>query len=178
VFLARDGAPMFNPKGEPYTFCFRRMLEECTTTAEAEKLLRAAARTTILSLATCDLNGGLVLEMTPKTVAARRGGNKGILACTNHFRTDELAMPMFMRCSRYQSLTQGRTPDAMTVADVGRRLHAANMGKLTAQTMVFEPAALTLHVAIGACPSSALPMKELDLKPLFAGEEKKTNATK
>ena len=41
VFLARDGASMFNPKGVPYTFCFRRILEECETVEEAEKLLRA-----------------------------------------------------------------------------------------------------------------------------------------
>ena len=30
VFVARDGGSLFNPKGEPYTFCFRRILEECT----------------------------------------------------------------------------------------------------------------------------------------------------
>ncbi len=173
VYLSRDGAPMFNPKGEPYTFCFRRILEECATTAEAEKLLRAAGRTTILSLAVCDRKGGVVLEMTPTSVAARRGGNDGILACTNHFRTDELAMPLFLGCSRYRKLTEGRTPEAMTVSDVGRRLHAANLGTMTVQTMVFEPAALKLHLAIGSCPSSALPMKELDLKPLFAGETEK-----
>jgi hypothetical protein len=34
--------------------------------------------------------------------------------------------------------------------------------------MVFEPAELKLHLAIGACPTSALPMKTLDLSPLFA----------
>ena len=54
VFFARDGSSLFNPKGEPYTFCFRRILEECTTVAEAEKLLRAAPRTTLLSLSVCD----------------------------------------------------------------------------------------------------------------------------
>jgi len=42
-----------------------------------------------------------------------------------------------------------------------------NLGGLTVQTMIFEPATLKLHLAIGSCPSSALPMKELDLKPLF-----------
>ena len=71
VFLARDGASMFNPKGVPYTFCFRRILEECATVEEAEKLLRATPRTTILSLALCDRVGAVVLEMTPKSVAAR-----------------------------------------------------------------------------------------------------------
>jgi len=33
--------------------------------------------------------------------------------------------------------------------------------------MVFEPAALKLHLAIGPAPASALPMKLLELKPLF-----------
>ena len=68
VFLTRDGAAMFNPKGVPYTFCFRRMLEECASVAEAEKLLRATPRTTIISLALCDRRDSVVLEMTPKSV--------------------------------------------------------------------------------------------------------------
>ena len=91
VFLSRDGAAMFNPKGVPYTFCFRRMLEECTTVAEAEKLLRATPRTTIISLALCDRRDSVVLEMTPKSVVARHPSD-GILACTNHFRSEELAV--------------------------------------------------------------------------------------
>lgn len=171
VFLSRDGAPMFNPKGEPYTFCFRRILEECTTTAEAEKLLRDAGRSTILSLAVCDLKGGVVLEMTPKSVV-RREPPKGILACTNHFRSKELKMPLLPLCPRYRKLMQGDFTQPMTVAAMGKKLDDANMGRLTVQTMVFEPATLKLHLAIGKCPSSALPLKELALKPLFEGEKK------
>jgi hypothetical protein len=41
------------------------------------------------------------------------------------------------------------------------------MGPLTVQTMIFEPAELKLHLAIGSCPSSALPMKIVELKPLL-----------
>jgi len=37
----------------------------------------------------------------------------------------------------------------------------------TLQTMIFEPATLKLHLAIGACPSSAEPLKTLDLAPLL-----------
>ena len=70
VFLSRDGATIFNPKGMPYAFCFRQMLEQCATIEEAEKLLRATERTTILSLALCDRRHGVVLEMTPKSVVA------------------------------------------------------------------------------------------------------------
>ena len=165
VFLSRDGATMFNPKGVPYTFCFRRILEECATVEEAEKLLRATERTTILNLALCDPNKSVVLEMTPKTVVARHAID-GILACTNHFRSDELAV--FAWCPRYQRLIQSRKLDQLDVSDVAKKMHEVNMGRMTVQTMIFEPAALKLHLAIGSCPSSALPMKLLELKPLFA----------
>jgi hypothetical protein len=166
VFFAKDGSSMFNPKGEPYMFCFRRILEECTTVAEAEKLLRAAPRSTILSLAVCDRQGGVVLEITPKSVVSRKGDN-GVLVCTNHFRTDELAVPLTTWCPRYEKLIESRKIDRLDIPEVAKKLHEANMGRLTVQTMVFEPATLKLHLAIGSCPSSALPMKELDLKPLF-----------
>jgi predicted choloylglycine hydrolase len=164
VFLARDGAEMFNPKGMPYTFAFRRVLEQCDTVEEAEKLLREMPRSTIFSLALCDKKNAVVLEMTPKTVASRRP-IKGILACTNHFRTDELAV--FAWCNRYPKLILSRNLDQLDVAAVAKKLHEVNLGRLTLQTMVFEPATLKLHLAIGSCPSSALPLKTLDLQPLL-----------
>lgn len=165
VFLAHDGAPIFNPKGMPYAFCFRQMLEQCTTIEEAEQLLRATQRTTILSLALCDRRNSAVFEMTPKSVVARHSSD-GICACTNHFRTDELAVLPW--CNRYRKLIQSRKLDQLDVADVAKFMNEVNMGRLTVQTMIFEPAALKLHLAVGSCPSSALPMKLLELKPLFA----------
>ena len=165
VFFSRDGATMFNPKGMPYAFCFRQMLEQCATVEEAEQLLRATERTTILSLTLCDRRYGVVLEMTPKSVVARHA-SEGICACTNHFRTDELAMLPW--CNRYRKLVQSRKQGQLSVSDVSKHLDAVNMGRLTVQTMIFEPAALKLHLAIGSCPSSSLPIKPLELKPLFA----------
>ena len=58
VNRAADGSPLFNPKGMPYTMCFRRILEECTTIEEAEKLLRSIPRSTMLSLDVCDRTAG------------------------------------------------------------------------------------------------------------------------
>jgi isopenicillin-N N-acyltransferase like protein len=165
VFLSHDAAPIFNPKGMPYAFCFRQMLEQCATIEEAERLLRATGRTTIVSLALCDRRRSVVLEMTPKSVVARRGAD-GILACTNHFRSDELAV--FTWCPRYRKLIQSRKLDQLDVADVAKKMDEVNMGRMTVQTMIFEPATLKLHLAIGSCPSSALPMKLLELGPLFA----------
>jgi hypothetical protein len=166
VFVSRDGGSLFNPKGEPYTFCFRRILEECSTVAEAEKLLRAAKRTTLVSLSVCDPKNDVVFEITPKSVAVRHSKD-GILACTNHFRTSELAVPILTRCGRYRDLIEARKPDQLDISDVAKKLDEVNMRGLTVQTMIFEPATLKLHLAIGSCPSSALPMKELDLKALL-----------
>ena len=49
VFLSHDSAPMFNPKGMPYAFCFRQILEQCTTW-KRRRTAAATQRTTILSL--------------------------------------------------------------------------------------------------------------------------------
>ena len=50
-------------------------------------------------------------------------------------------------------------------------MHAANQGAETFQTMIFEPATLKLHLAIGSCPSSALPLTELDLRQLLKHQD-------
>ena len=165
VFFSRDRAPIFNPRGVPYTFAFRRILEECTTVDEAEKLLRSLPRTTLFSLAVCDRQGGAVLEATPKSLVVRRPED-GICACANHFRSAELRGLALGR--RYNVLMRAAALPLLDVADVARKLHEVSQGRMTLQTMVFEPAALRLHLAIGSCPSSALPLRRLDLAPRFA----------
>jgi predicted choloylglycine hydrolase len=164
VWMTRDKSSMFNPKGVPYTFCFRRILEECATVEEAEKLLRSMERTTLLNLAVCDRKTSVVFEMTPKTVAVRHSEN-GLTLCTNHFRTDDLATITW--CPRYRTLSRSYNQLPMSVDDVAERLNQANMGKLTVQSMVFEPAPLILNLSIGPAPASAHPMKKLELAPLF-----------
>lgn len=164
VFISRDRSPLFNPEGVPYTLCFRRILEECATVQEAEALLRKTKRTTLLNLVVCDRQGGAVLEMTPKHVV-RRLAEDGICVCTNHFRTATLAV--FPWCRRYRQLDRSRRLDTLDVSDLAEKLHDVNQGPLTVQTMIFEPVPLKLHLAIGSCPSSALPMKLLELAPLL-----------
>jgi isopenicillin-N N-acyltransferase like protein len=155
----------FDPKGVPYAMCYRRVLEECTTVAEAEKLLRSLHRTTTTNLAICDKNGGAVFEITPKSIFVRKP-EAGVCPCTNHFRSKELAGSL--RCRRYAALEETGKLPTIGVDDLAKGLHAANQDWLTLQTMVFEPNELKLHLAIGPCPTSALPMKTLDLRPLLA----------
>jgi hypothetical protein len=163
VAESKDGGK-FDPFGVPRLLLLRRVLEECTTVAEAEKLLRSARRTGLAALTVCDKEGGAVFEVTSKTIQVRRP-KEGLCACTNHFRTEELVVST--RCHRFDELAKTWAMPQLGVADVAKRLHAVNQGRNTMQTMIFEPAALRLHLAYGAGPSSALPLRVVDLGPLF-----------
>lgn len=167
-YASRDGSPLFDPKGVPYALCFRRILEECATVEEAEKLLRSVKRTTLLNLAVCDRKTHAVLELTPRNVAVRHGEN-GVCACTNHFRTE--ALKFITSCPRYDRLIRAGAMDRLGVEDVAAKLHEVHQGRATLQTMIFEPGPLRLHLAIGACPTTALPLKKLELAPLLAAPQ-------
>jgi predicted choloylglycine hydrolase len=144
--------PGFNPEGIPFAVCYRKLLEECTTVAEAEKTLRALKRTTTTNLAVCDRAGSAVFEITPSRVVVRRS-EQGIGVCTNHFCTGELKLPepfnIAKTLDRFAILERARPgTDKLGVEEVHQYLDQANQGELTMQTMVFEPATLTIHVAV------------------------------
>jgi isopenicillin-N N-acyltransferase like protein len=162
-----DGSLSLNPFGVPYTLAMRRVLEECGTVDETEKLIRSLTRTTMQNLAVCDPKAGLVLEITTKTVV-RRQGEDGICPCTNYFRTRELSGPEPQACERYNRLEKSRIAGRLGVGDVIKQLDSVHQGRATLQSMVFEPGVLRLHLAIGEGPASSRPFREIDLKPLLA----------
>lgn len=164
VYASADGSPIFDPTGTPLMFCYRQVLEECTTVNEVEKLLRTLKPTTWMNLAVCDEQGGAVFELTPKNVEVRRPV-KNVLPCTNHFRTPKLTKGV--QCGRYRTLEAGLGREKFALEDIARLMHAVNQGPTTLQTMVFEPKGRRLHLAIGPGPASARPLKRLELAPLF-----------
>jgi isopenicillin-N N-acyltransferase like protein len=168
VNQSADQSPVVNLFGTPVAMCFRRLLEECTTIDEAEKLLGEQNRMMMCNLAVCDRTQAAVLEVTPKSVV-RRPAEKGLCPCTNHFRTPELAVDT--QCSRYSSLMKAQKIAELGVPDVARLLDSANQGQFTIQTMVFEPAALKAHVSFGPPPSSSRTLKMIDLAGLLKGND-------
>ena len=156
----------FNWRGTPLLLAFRRVLEECTTVAEAEKLLRGMERTTSACLTICDKDGGVVFEITPKNLEVRAADN-GVCCCTNHFRTEKLMVEN--KCWRFDKLAplcaKGAGP--LGVADVFVRLDEVHQGKATLQSMVFEPRERILHLAYGEGPATRHDPHRLDLGKLF-----------
>lgn len=170
IFSAKSGLKKYDPAGTPYALCYRRVLEECTTVTEAEKLLRSMKRTTTTCLAICDKQGGAVFEITPEKIVVRQP-TEGCCCCTNHFCTAELKpakqYDYGRTLERFSALEKSTTPKKLTVDDLHKALHAASHPDHTMQTMVFEPSRLRLHLAIGTRPASAGDFKVLDLAPLL-----------
>jgi hypothetical protein len=118
-------------------------------------------------VAVCDRERAAVFEITPKTLVVRPAAD-GLAACTNHFRSPGLAVGT--DCDRFTALDAARGMGKVGVTDVHARLDAANQGANTIQTMVFEPAAGTLHLAFGVGPATKKPLRTVDLRELFAGK--------
>lgn len=162
---SKDKAP-FNWKGTPLLLAFRRVLEECSSVAEAEKLLRSMERTTSCCLTLCDKSGGAVFEITPKNLEVRPPEN-GVCCCTNHFRTEKLMLEN--KCWRFDKLAPLCKPDGakLGVKDVFARLDDVHQGKATLQSMVFEPKDRILHFAYGEGPATRKDPHRIDLGKLF-----------
>lgn len=156
----------FDWKGTPLLLTFRKVLEDCGSVAEAEKMLRALPRTSTCCMTICDKTGGAVFELTPKNLEVRRHEN-GVCCCTNHFRTDKLSVTD--KCDRYAKLTALQVKDgpALGVPDVFAQLDRVHQGKSTLQSMVFEPGERVLHLAYGVGPATKLTPTKLELGKLF-----------
>ena len=170
-------SPLFvrrlDPGGVPYGLCLRQVLEECATIEEARAMLSRLRRTTLYNLALADRGRAAVFEVTPARVHERRAEG-GVCTCTNHFRLPALQcgfpLNFYRTFDRQRTLGQAkRRWPRFGVPELHRSLHAASQGDHTLQTMVFEPAALRLHLAAGELPASAGPLRTLELGELFRG---------
>ena len=129
---SNDNAPKLNPQGTPYAVMVRRLMEECGTLAEADKLIQKHRATTTASAILCDSKSGTVYEVTPKNVIARKA-NDGICSCTNHFLAKELALPQL--CSRLEILDRYAKKPKLSLDDVKRALHEVNQDTATIQSI-------------------------------------------
>jgi predicted choloylglycine hydrolase len=171
VIQVKPGERSFNAEGVPYAINYRQLLEECTTIDEAFKALSTKKRVCLNNLVVADKNGVAVFEISPDKVVKRTATN-GLGICTNHFC--DVAMKVedpenvAYTLDRFNTLQRLRKMDGkLGLEDLHKQLDEANLGELTLQTMIFEPATLKLHLAVGQIPASGGPMRTLELKELF-----------
>jgi isopenicillin-N N-acyltransferase-like protein len=171
----RITTPRLDHEGVPYALCYRELLEKCSTVVEARQALEKMHRSTVTNLVVADRANVAVFEVTPKEIHVRVAAG-GTCVCTNHFCTDGLRplvrFNWYHTLDRYHILEETAAARTLLgVEDVHRGLDEARNDKETLQTMIFEPATLRLHLAIGACPASAQKLQLLELEPLFRGVE-------
>jgi isopenicillin-N N-acyltransferase like protein len=155
------------PVAMPYIMLYRTVLEQCRTVEEAVELLETTPRQSANNLMVMDAAGGrAVVEITPEKVTVRRAPDDQAIVSTNHQRGGDLSAPG--RCPRYDRLTAASAEAFGDVSreDVQGMMGAVAMGKMTLQSMVFEPSTRVMYLAVGKnAPEKGF--HRLDLKQYF-----------
>src|SRR5262249_46653904 len=139
VFQVKAGKKRLDRSGMPYALCYRRLLESCSTRAEAKKMLESMPRTKITNLAVADSEGVAIFEVTPREVRMREAVD-GVCMSTNHFSTPELRpvvrLNVFHTSDRIRALAQSsHGVELLDFAAVQHCLDAAHMTD-TLQSMI------------------------------------------
>lgn len=157
-------------EGMPSVFLFRRVLEEAGTVDEALKILQGEKRPASNNLIVADRTGAVaVAEVGPKRFEVRRAKDGAVFA-TNHFR-EKLESPP--ECSRYALLEKfvREKRGKIDVAALKEILRSVSISFLSIQSMVFEPAALKVHLASGEIPATKSEFKEFALAEYLKKKE-------
>lgn len=155
------------PTAMPYILLYRTVLEQCRTTDEAIELLRRTPRQSANNLMIMDAAGDrAVVEITPEKVHVRRAAADQALVSTNHQRGDDCDSAG--RCDRFDGLiaeTAGRQ-GKIGVRAIQSMLADASQGRMTLQSMIFEPSARVMYLSTGK-DAARKTFYRIDLKPYF-----------
>src|SRR5262249_39909252 len=152
-----------SPKGTPLGFVYRRILEECTSLDEAERLLNSEKATTWMNLAACDRQASCVFEITPEHIG-RRDAEDGVLPCTNHFRVKGFEAGT-RPCPRGAEQNRPPPPGAGRPQTPPARQNGEGRPP---RILPPRPGKLFLPAPCAPPPVSKLPLARIDLKPLLA----------
>lgn len=138
------------PTAMPYVLLYRTVLERCRDVDEAIDLLQNTPRQSRNNLMLMDAAGHrAVVEITPESIAVRRGSDDAALISTNHQRGQDTETPG--RCRRYDYLhdTSAAEFGTIGVKQIEQMLAGAAQGKWSIQSMVFEPSTRVIYLATG-----------------------------
>jgi hypothetical protein len=162
----------FDPTGVPFAVALRGVLETCSTVAEAADRLVGVHHATVNIVVLADSDSARVLELTPRGVF-QHAVKEELAGCSNHFQHPALADPAqpneYHTLDRLANLKRFAAAAAprLGVEDVWAALGRVHQNELTIQSMVFEPAARSVHVAFGVGPTTSQHPTTIDLAPLL-----------
>ena len=155
------------PTAMPYILLYRTVLEQCRTTEEAVDLLRRTPRQSANNLMLMDAAGDrAVVEITPEKIHVRRATEDAALVSTNHQRGDDCDSAG--RCDRFDCLVEeaaGRR-GKVDVKAIRSMLADASQGRMTLQSMIFEPSTRVMYLSTGN-DAARKTFHRIDLKPYF-----------
>lgn len=155
------------PTAMPYILLYRTVLEQCRTTEEAIDLIRRTPRQSANNLMVMDAAGDrAVVEITPERIQVRRAPAEQALISTNHHRGENCDATG--RCKRFDSLLKqsAHRRGTIDVKAIEAMLATASQGRMTLQSMVFEPANRVIYLSVGK-DAARKRFYRLDLRPLF-----------
>jgi hypothetical protein len=154
--------------GMPSVLLFRRVMEEAATVSEGLEILEKSARVASNNLMLLDAAGSAaVAEMGPKQFKVRRP-EEGILYATNYFMAGKArkGCPRFRTLEQFCNQHRGKI-DLPGLQDV---LDEVNQGRVTVQSMIFNPAALRIHLSMGLLPSSKGEYRSISFREALLGK--------
>ena len=148
------------PDAPPYAMLYRQVVEQASNVNEAVALLKAGKHSTANNLMICDSSpAACVAEMTSAQFAVREPAN-GRITAMNRFESPALAQrSLNFRVPVLKAFQKKDGPIALN--DVKDTLLRTALPGLNLQAMIFDPAKLSIHLAIGEPPAAGKSYVEL-----------------
>ncbi len=161
VMEVRTGERDF--RGMPSVFLFRRVMEEAGSVEEGLRILKDTPRVAANNVILLDTSGADALAEIGPGLFKVRLPEKGVVFATNHHRAERKNPPS---CRRYRTLDRiCRTYRGRIDRErLKNALDQVNQGVISVQSMIFEPASLSLSLSMGELPSTKGVYKTLDFR--------------
>ncbi|MHC4982195.1 MAG: C45 family autoproteolytic acyltransferase/hydrolase [Planctomycetota bacterium] len=159
--------PRCQDGGLPVQLAMRLAAEKADDAQSMARELGNMKHVIPMNVMVADLRRAMLLELGLSDTVIRHGKN-GVLAASNDFLEHPLRAGG-VYCRRYNALVSAAAKHGggMGVEEVKKALHAARIATMNIQAVIFEPAAMRMHVSINRCPASAGPYTQFDLRQLL-----------
>ncbi len=163
ILLSFDGESDFQSQSSLLTI--RKIVQQATNLAEAEKILRDTPIAITYNFAIADQSGAIIVERGPKHFRVRHP-DKDVLVCANNYGEDTGAPTIDQRYSKLCRLAKairGRA-DVALVRDAIKQVY---IPMINLQAMVIIPQDRILHLSVGDIPAALGKYRTIDLRPLL-----------